>query len=51
MSDLKDKAKDKIDKAAKATKEAVGQAIDKTKKVTHKAGEKMENGGKTLKGA
>ena len=51
MSDLKDKTKEKIDSAAKATKDAAGKVIDKSKDLAHKAGEKMDEGAKKLKSA
>jgi gas vesicle protein len=51
MSDMKDKAKEKIDDAADAAKNAAGQVIDKSKDVAHSAGKKMEEGGKRLQDA
>ena len=48
MSDLKDKAKKKIDGAADATKKATDKVIDKSKDVAHSTGRKMEEGGKRL---
>ena len=51
MSDLKDKAKDKIDAAADAAKKATEKVSDKTKDVAHAAGKKMEQGAKKLKDA
>lgn len=51
MSDLKDKAKEKIDQAAEAAKTTAAKAIDKSKDVARSAGEKMEKGGKKLKDA
>ena len=51
MSDLKDKAKKKIDDGADAAKKATDQVVDKTKDVAHKAGKKMEEGGKRLQDA
>jgi hypothetical protein len=51
MSDLKDKAKEKIDDAADATKKASDKVIDKSKDVAHSAGKKMEEGGKRLQDA
>ena len=45
MSDLKDKAKEKIDDAADAAKKATDQVVDKAKDVAHRAGKKMEEGG------
>ena len=47
MSDLKDKAKKRIDAAKKAT----DQIVDKAKDVAHTAGKKLEEGGKRLQGA
>lgn len=49
MSDLKDKAKDKIDDAADATKRGAGKVVDKAKDLAHSAGKKLEEGGKKLK--
>ena len=51
MSDLKDKAKEKIDDAADAAKKATDQVVDKAKDVAHSAGKKMEEGGKRLQDA
>jgi gas vesicle protein len=51
MSDLKDKAKKKIDDGADAAKKATDQVVDKAKDVAHKAGKKMEEGGKRLQDA
>jgi hypothetical protein len=51
MSDLKDKAKDKIDAAAETAKKATEKVVDKTKDVAHAAGKKMEEGAKKLKDA
>ena len=51
MSDLKDKAKKKIDDGANAAKEATDQVVDKAKDVAHTAGKKMEEGGKRLQDA
>jgi hypothetical protein len=48
MSTLKDKAKDKVDAAAKAVKKASDKAIDKSKDLTHQAGKAVEKGGKRL---
>ncbi len=45
---MKDKAKKKIDSAAKATKAAAGTAIDKSKDLAHTAGKKLEEGGRRL---
>jgi hypothetical protein len=51
MGDLKDKAKEKIDDAADATKKATGRVVDKSKSVAHDAGKKIEKGGKRLQDA
>jgi len=51
MSDLKDKAKDKIDDAADATKKAAGKVVDTSKDIAHSAGKKLEEGGKRLQDA
>jgi hypothetical protein len=51
MSDLKVKAKEKIDAAARAAKNATDQATDTTKDLAHKAGKKLEVGAKRLKNA
>ena len=51
MGDLKDKAKEKIDNAAKATKRAADPLVDKSKDVAHNAGKKMEEGGTRLQNA
>jgi gas vesicle protein len=51
MSDLKDKAKEKIDDAADAAKKAAGKVVDTSKDVAHKAGTKLEEGGKRLQDA
>ena len=51
MSDLKDKTKKKIDDGANAARKATDQVVDKAKDVTHKAGKKMEEGGKRLQDA
>jgi len=49
VSDLKDKAKEKIDDAAEAAKKAAGKVVDISKDVAHSAGKKMEKGGKLLR--
>jgi F0F1-type ATP synthase membrane subunit b/b' len=49
MSDLKDKAKEKIDDAARAAKKVTDHATDTAKDLAHKAGKKMEEGAKRLK--
>ena len=51
MSDLKDKAKEKIDHVADAAKKATDKAADKAKDTAHKAGKKIEEGGKRLQDA
>ena len=51
MSDLKDKAKEKIDAAARASKKAADQAAETAKDLAHKAGKKLEEGAKRLKNA
>ena len=51
MSNLKDKAKEKIDDAADAAKKATDQVVDKAKDVAHSAGKKMEEGEKRLQDA
>jgi hypothetical protein len=51
MSDMKDKAKKKIDEGADAAKKAADHVVDKTKDVAHTAGKKMEKGGKRLQDA
>ena len=51
MSDLKDKAKEKIDVAAEAAKKATEIVIDKSKDAAHSAGQKLEEGGKRLQDA
>lgn len=48
MSTLKDKAKEKVDVAAKLVKKAGDKAIDKSKDFTHQAGKAVEKGGKRL---
>jgi hypothetical protein len=49
MTDLKSKAKEKIDDAADAAKKTAANAIDKSKDLVHAAGKKIEKGGRTLK--
>ena len=49
MSDLKDKAKDKIDSAADAAKKATSTVVEKAKDIAHAAGKKLEQGAKKLK--
>jgi len=48
MSDLKDKAKRKINQSAYAAKKAADQVAGKAKDITHQAGKKMEDAGKKL---
>lgn len=51
MSGFADKAKEKIDDAADATKKAADQVIDRSRDVTHTVGKKMEEAGKRLQNA
>ena len=51
MSDVKDKAKEQVDRAANAAAEAAKKIADKSVDLAHAAGKKMEQGGKTLKKA
>ena len=51
MSDMKDKAKQKIDDAVDGAKKAVDKVVDKSKDVAHSVGKKMEEGGKRLQDA
>lgn len=51
MSDMKDKAKQKIDDAADGAKKAADRVVDKSKDVAHSAGKKMEEGRKQLQDA
>ena len=48
MSNLKDKAKDKVDEATKVVKRASDKLVDKTKDLAHQAGKAVEKGGKRL---
>jgi hypothetical protein len=48
MSDLKDKAKAKMDEAASAVKKASAKVADRTKDLTHQAGQAVEKGGKRV---
>ena len=48
MSDLKDKAKEKIDAAAEAAKKATEIVMDKSRDAVHSAREKLEEGSKRL---
>ena len=48
MSDLKDRAKKKIDAGAAAARKATDQLVDKAKDVAHKAGTKMKQSGEKL---
>jgi hypothetical protein len=48
MSNLKDKANDKVDEAAEAIKKTTGKVIDKSKDLAHSAGKSIEKGGKKL---
>lgn len=49
MSDLRDKANQKIEDAAAATKATTAKVINKGKDLAHAAGKKLEEGGKRLK--
>ena len=51
MSDLKSKAKEKINEAANGLKKATDQVIGKSKDVAHSAGKKIEKGGRRLRDA
>ena len=51
MSNLKDKAKEKIDQAANAVKNTTDKVVNKSKDVAHAAGKKIEQKGKELKDA
>jgi hypothetical protein len=51
MTGFTDKAKEKIDDAADATKKAADQVIDKSRDVAHTMGKKMEEAGKRLQNA
>ena len=51
MSDIEDKAKQKIDDAADAAKKAADKVVGKSKDIAHSAGKKMEEGGKRLQDA
>ena len=51
MSDLKDKAKEKIDDAANAIRKAADKVVDKSKHAAHSLGKKIEEGGKRLQDA
>jgi gas vesicle protein len=51
MTGFTDKAKEKIDDAADATKKAADQVIDKSRDVAHHMGKKMEEAGKRLQNA
>ena len=44
MSDLKDKAREKINEAADVIKHATDKVVDKSKDVAHIAGKKLEEG-------
>lgn len=48
MSNLKDKAKDKIDVAAKAAKKTSDKVMEKSRDLAHQAGKAVEKGGKRL---
>jgi hypothetical protein len=51
MSDFKDKAKQKIDEAAEATKKAADKVVNRSKDVVHNVGKTIEKGGKRLQNA
>jgi uncharacterized protein YjbJ (UPF0337 family) len=48
MSNLKDKANDKVDQAAEVVKKTTGKVIDKSKDLAHSAGKSIEKSGKRL---
>ena len=48
MSNVKDKAKDKIDVAAKSVKKTSDKVMDKSRDLAHQAGKAVEKGGKRL---
>jgi hypothetical protein len=48
MSDLTDKAKNKINDAADVAKKATDKVADKTKDLAHSTGKKLEEGAKKL---
>ena len=50
MGDIKIKANKKINAAADAAKKVTSTVIDKTRDVAHAAGQKLQEGGKRLKG-
>jgi hypothetical protein len=50
MSDVKTEANKKINAAADLTKKAASTVIDKTRGLAHAAGQKLQDGGKRLKG-
>jgi hypothetical protein len=49
MTNLKDRANEKIDVAARAAKKATAKVVEKSKDVAHVAGQKLVDGGKRLK--
>ena len=51
MSDLKNKAKEKIDVIAAAAKQASAKVVDATKDVAHSTGKNMVKQGKRLQNA
>ena len=51
VGDLREKAKEKIDDAADATRKAADQIVDKSRDVAHNVGKKMEEAGKRLQNA
>ena len=50
MSNVKAEANKKINAAADATKKVASTVIGKTKDLAHAAGQKLQDGGKRLKG-
>ena len=51
MSDIKDKAKQKIEEAADVARKAADKVTEKSKDVAHNVGKKMKEGGKRLQDA
>jgi ElaB/YqjD/DUF883 family membrane-anchored ribosome-binding protein len=51
MSNIKDKAKAKIDDAASAVQKTSDKVVDKAKDATHQAGKAVEKGGKRMQDA
>jgi ElaB/YqjD/DUF883 family membrane-anchored ribosome-binding protein len=48
MNNLKDKAKDEMDAAAKAVKKTSDKVVDKSKDLTHQAGKAVAKGGQRM---